>query len=153
MCVVVLVTSFNDYSKEKQFRGLQSQIDSDQKISVIRDGQINELPVQEILVGDLCQIYYGHLVPADGLVIESNDLKIDESSMTGETDQIKKSITRPMLFSGTKVMEGSAKILITAVGINSQTGIIMHLLGATDSSAGKKEKDASKKKDANKGKI
>jgi len=143
--VVVFVTAFNDWSKEKQFRGLQSKIDSDQKISVIRDGQINELPVQEILVGDLCQIFYGHLVPADGLVIESNDLKIDESSMTGETDQIKKSVDRPMLFSGTKVMEGSAKILITAVGINSQTGIIMSLLGATDGSD--KKENAEKKND------
>lgn len=141
--VVVFVTSFNDWSKEKQFRGLQSKIDSDQKISVIRDGQINELPVQDILVGDLCQIFYGHLVPADGLVVESNDLKIDESSLTGETDQIKKSVDKPMLFSGTKVMEGSAKVLITAVGINSQTGIIMSLLGATDNDD--KKKDSSKK--------
>ena len=98
--VVVLVTSFNDWSKEKQFRGLQAKIDNDQKISVIRDGQINELPVQEILVGDICQIFYGHIVPADGLVVESNDLKIDESSLTGETDQIKKGIHKPMLFSG-----------------------------------------------------
>lgn len=140
--VVVFVTSFNDWSKEKQFRGLQSKIDSSQTISVIRDGNINELPVQEILVGDICQIFYGHLVPADGVVIESNDLKIDESSLTGETDQIKKSINKPMLFSGTKVMEGSAKVLITAVGINSQTGIIMSLLGATESDD---KKDSSKK--------
>lgn len=145
--VVVLVTSFNDWSKEKQFRGLQSKIDSDQKISIIRDGSIQELPVQEILVGDVCQIFYGHLVPADGLVVESNDLKIDESSMTGETDQIKKSVNKPMLFSGTKVMEGSAKILITAVGVNSQTGIIMSLLGATDSDDKKEE---TSKKDGNK---
>lgn len=98
--VVVLVTSFNDWSKERQFRGLQSKIDSDQKISVIRDSVINQLPVKDILVGDICQIFYGHLIPADGLVIESNDLKIDESSLTGETNLIKKSVERPMLFSG-----------------------------------------------------
>jgi len=148
--VVVFVTAFNDWSKEKQFRGLQSKIDSDQKISVIRDGQINDLPIQEILVGDICQLFYGHIVPADGLVIESNDLKIDESSMTGETDQIKKSVDRPMLFSGTKVMEGSAKVLVTAVGINSQTGIIMSLLGATD---GSDKKENQEKKDNNKGNL
>jgi Ca2+ transporting ATPase len=97
--VVVLVTAFNDWSKEKQFRGLQTKISSDQKISVIRDGSIIELPVKDILVGDICQIFYGHIVPADGIVIESNDLKIDESSMTGETDHIKKSVNRPMVFS------------------------------------------------------
>ena len=72
----------------------------DQTISVIRDGQINNLPVKDILVGDICQIFYGHIVPADGIVVESNDLKIDESSLTGETDLIKKSVDRPMLFSG-----------------------------------------------------
>ena len=139
-----------DYSPI-QHRGLQSRIDSDQKMSTIRDGSIQELPVQEILVGDVCQIFYGHLVPADGLVIESNDLKLDESSMTGETDQIKKSVARPMLFAGTKVMEGSAKVLITAVGINSQTGIIMSLLGATD--GGDKKSEASKKREGNKGEF
>ena len=148
--VVVLVTSFNDWSKERQFRGLQSKIDSDQRISVIRDGQIIQLPVKDILVGDICQIFYGHLIPADGLVVESNDLKIDESSLTGETDLIKKSVERPMLFSGTHVMEGSAKMLVTAVGIYSQTGIIMSLLGATDSDE-KKKNENSTKKDNNKG--
>ncbi|CAF0949996.1 unnamed protein product [Brachionus calyciflorus] len=137
--VVVLVTSFNDWSKERQFRGLQSKIDSDQKISVLRNGQIDQLPVKDILVGDICQIFYGHLIPADGLVIESNDLKIDESSLTGETNLIKKGFERPMLFSGTHVMEGSAKMLVTAVGIHSQTGIIMSLLGATDHDEKKKE--------------
>jgi Ca2+ transporting ATPase len=147
--VVVLVTSFNDWSKERQFRGLQSKIDSDQRISVLRDGQINDLPVKEILAGDICQIFYGHLIPADGLVLESNDLKVDESSLTGETNLIKKGTDRPMLFSGTHVMEGSAKMLVTAVGIHSQTGIIMSLLGATDSDDKKKEA-GKEKKDQNK---
>ena len=101
VCVVVLVTAFNDWSKERQFRGLQNKIDSDQTISVLRDGQIRDLPVKDILVGDICQVFYGHLIPADGIIIESNDLKIDESSLTGETDLIKKSANeKPMLFSG-----------------------------------------------------
>jgi len=127
------VTAFNDWSKERQFRGLQNKIDSDQTISVLRDGQIKDLPVKDILVGDICQIFYGHLIPADGIVIESNDLKVDESSLTGETNLIKKSAhEKAMLFSGTHVMEGSGKVLITAVGVHSQTGIIMSLLGATD---------------------
>lgn len=146
--VVVLVTAFNDWSKERQFRGLQSKIDSDKKISVLRNGQIEQLPVKDILVGDICQIFYGHLVPADGLVVESNDLKVDESTLTGETNLVKKSVDRPMLFSGTQVMEGSAKMLVTAVGVHSQSGIIMSLLSAADSSDKKKE---TTKKDNNKG--
>jgi len=139
--VVVFVTSFNDWSKERQFRGLQSKIDSDQKINVIRDSQVIELPVKQVLVGDVCQIFYGHSVPADGVIIESNDLKIDESSMTGETDLIKKSVDKPMLFSNTHVMEGSAKFLVLAVGIHSQQGIIMSLLGATDTDDKEKKKE------------
>ena len=99
--VIVLVAAFNDWSKERQFRGLQNKIDSDQTISVLRDGQIRDLPVKDILVGDICQVFYGHTIPADGIIIESNDLKIDESSLTGETDLIKKSAAeKPMLFSG-----------------------------------------------------
>ena len=97
----MLVAAFNDWSKERQFRGLQNKIDSDQTISVLRDGQIRDLPVKDILVGDICQVFYGHTIPADGIIIESNDLKIDESSLTGETDLIKKSAAeKPMLFSG-----------------------------------------------------
>ena len=64
---------------------------------------------------------YGDLIPADGVVIHSNDLILDESSLTGESDQIKKGLdTDPMLLSGTHVMEGTGKVVVTAVGINSQ---------------------------------
>lgn len=128
----------------------------------------------------------GDLLPADGLLIQSNDLKIDESSLTGESDLIKKSPENdPVLLSGhfhrrfsdttnflatmsmihpfihlllinfaffkiilvrygmvivtgTHAMEGSGKMVITAVGVNSQTGIIMTLLGATKSDTSKK---------------
>lgn len=80
-------------------------------------------------------------MPADGVVIQSNDLKIDESSLTGETDLIKKSLKGDvMVFSGTHVMEGSGKMLVTAVGENSQTGVIMRLLGATDEKKPKRKK-------------
>uniref|UniRef100_A0A8C5JHD0 ATPase plasma membrane Ca2+ transporting 4 n=1 Tax=Junco hyemalis TaxID=40217 RepID=A0A8C5JHD0_JUNHY len=73
----------------------------------------------------------GDLLPADGILIQGNDLKIDESSLTGESDQVKKSMDKdPMLLSGTHVMEGSGRMVVTAVGINSQTGIIFTLLGA-----------------------
>ena len=43
----------------------------------------------EIVVGDIIMVKYGDLLPADGLVIQSNDLKIDESSLTGESDQVR----------------------------------------------------------------
>lgn len=129
--VVVLVTAFNDYTKERQFRGLQSRIEGEHKFAVIRQGEVKQVSVSDIVVGDICQIKYGDLLPADGLLIQSNDLKVDESSLTGESDHVKKGESfDPMVLSGTHVMEGSGKMLVTAVGVNSQAGIIFTLLGA-----------------------
>ncbi|XP_048878045.1 plasma membrane calcium-transporting ATPase 2 isoform X2 [Brienomyrus brachyistius] len=138
---VVLVTAFNDWSKEKQFRGLQSRIEQEQKFQVVRGGQVIQLPVADIVVGDIAQVKYGDLLPADGILIQGNDLKIDESSLTGESDHVRKAPDRdPMLLSGTHVMEGSGRVLVTAVGVNSQTGIIFTLLGASGEEEEKKEK-------------
>lgn len=81
-------------------------------------------------------------MPADGIIIQSNDLKVDESSLTGESDHVKKGENKdPLLLSGTHVMEGSGRMVVTAVGVNSQAGIIFALLGAAQS-----EDDAQKKK-------
>ncbi|XP_031707435.1 plasma membrane calcium-transporting ATPase 2 isoform X5 [Anarrhichthys ocellatus] len=142
---VVLVTAFNDWSKEKQFRGLQSRIEQEQKFQVVRGSQVIQLPVSDIVVGDIAQIKYGDLLPADGVLIQGNDLQIDESSLTGESDHVKKCVDKdPMLLSGTHVMEGSGRMVVTAVGVNSQTGIIFTLLGAGTEEEEKKEKKVKK---------
>merc|ERR1711892_498556 len=141
--IVVLVTAFNDWSKEKQFRGLQDRIEGEQTFSVIRNSTMTQVQVGEIVVGDIISVKYGDLLPADGLVMQSNDLKVDESSLTGESDQVNKgSASDPMVLSGTHVMEGSGKVLVTAVGVNSQAGIIFTLLGA----AAEEVEDMEKKK-------
>ncbi|XP_069793369.1 plasma membrane calcium-transporting ATPase 2 isoform X2 [Narcine bancroftii] len=143
---VVFVTAFNDWSKEKQFRGLQSRIEQEQKFAVVRGGQVHQIPVSEIVTGEIAQIKYGDLLPADGVLIQGNDLKIDESSLTGESDHVRKSADKdPMLLSGTHVMEGSGKMVVTAVGVNSQTGIIFTLLGAGGEEEEKKDKKGMKK--------
>ncbi|XP_066903814.1 plasma membrane calcium-transporting ATPase 2 isoform X2 [Halyomorpha halys] len=147
--VVVLVTAFNDYTKERQFRGLQSRIEGEHKFSVIRQGEVKQISVGDIVVGDICQIKYGDLLPADGILIQSNDLKVDESSLTGESDHVKKGESSdPMVLSGTHVMEGSGKMVVTAVGVNSQAGIIFTLLGAAvdeqEQEIKKKRKEAKK---------
>ncbi|XP_065104484.1 plasma membrane calcium-transporting ATPase 3a isoform X2 [Paramisgurnus dabryanus] len=137
---VVLVTAFNDWSKEKQFRGLQSRIEQEQRFAVVRNGTVIQIPVAEMVVGDVAQVKYGDLLPADGVLIQGNDLKIDESSLTGESDHVRKSVDKdPMLLSGTHVMEGSGKMVVTAVGVNSQTGIIFTLLGAGEMEEEKKD--------------
>ncbi|MCJ8742992.1 hypothetical protein PDJAM_G00088600 [Pangasius djambal] len=148
---VVLVTAFNDWSKEKQFRGLQSRIEQEQKFTVVRAGQVIQIPVAEIVVGDIAQIKYGDLLPADGVLIQGNDLKIDESSLTGESDHVKKLLDKdPMLLSGTHVMEGSGKMVVTAVGVNSQTGIIFTLLGAGEDDEDEEKEEKKKEKERKK---
>ncbi|KAJ0036403.1 hypothetical protein NQD34_005080 [Periophthalmus magnuspinnatus] len=138
---VVLVTAFNDWSKEKQFRGLQSRIEQEQRFAVVRKGNVIQIPVADMVVGDMAQVKYGDLLPADGILVQGNDLKIDESSLTGESDHVRKSVDKdPMLLSGTHVMEGSGRMLVTAVGVNSQTGIIFTLLGAGDMEEDSKDK-------------
>ena len=74
--VVVLVTAFNDYTKERQFRGLQSRIEGEHRFAVIRQAEVKQVSVSDIVVGDICQIKYGDLLPADGILIQSNDLKV-----------------------------------------------------------------------------
>ncbi|NXE69534.1 AT2B4 ATPase, partial [Calcarius ornatus] len=128
--IVVLVTAFNDWSKEKQFRGLQSRIEQEQKFTVIRKGQVIQIPVAEIVVGDIAQIKYGDLLPADGILIQGNDLKIDESSLTGESDQVKKSMDKdPMLLSGEGSGVGSGGALLSGSG--SCPGFLSLSLSAT----------------------
>ncbi|KAM5287776.1 plasma membrane calcium-transporting ATPase 1 isoform 11-T11 [Ctenodactylus gundi] len=104
---VVLVTAFNDWSKEKQFRGLQSRIEQEQKFTVIRGGQVIQIPVADITVGDIAQVKYGDLLPADGILIQGNDLKIDESSLTGESDHVKKSLDKDPLLLSDKKQDGT----------------------------------------------
>lgn len=54
--VVVLVTAFNDWSKERQFQGLQGRIKGEHKYAVLRGGEVIQIPVGDIVVGDVCQV-------------------------------------------------------------------------------------------------
>ena len=61
VAVVVIVTAFNDWQKEKQFRGLQNKIEHEHKFSTIRNGEVVQIAVSDLLVGDICQVKYGEL--------------------------------------------------------------------------------------------
>jgi Ca2+ transporting ATPase len=126
--IVALVTAVNDYTKEQQFRGLQNKIEGEHTFTVIRKGESSSIFNGDIVVGDICQLKYGDMIPADGLLVQNNDLRIDESSLTGESDLVKKGDANPFILSGTRVMEGSGKMVVTAVGINSRSGQILKLL-------------------------
>lgn len=67
--VVVIVTAANDYTKEKQFRGLQAKIEQEHKFAVIRSGQQIQIPVTDLVVGDICQVKYGMVVEREITVV------------------------------------------------------------------------------------
>ncbi|KDO33671.1 calcium-translocating P-type ATPase [Saprolegnia parasitica CBS 223.65] len=136
--IVTLVTAINDYQKEKQFRALNA-VKEDEKIKVIRNGVPAEVSKFNLLVGDIVRVDLGDILPADGLVFDENDLKLDESAMTGESLLLRKSPTEaPFLLSGTKVMEGVGKMLVLCVGESSQAGIISKLIMGKSTSSGAK---------------
>ena len=67
--IVVFITALNDWTKDRQFRGLQKKLDSDSRFSVLRDGDLVELPLVELVVGDVAQFKYGNTFPVDGILI------------------------------------------------------------------------------------
>ncbi|EFC36876.1 predicted protein [Naegleria gruberi] len=122
VAIVCVVTTANDYSKEKKFKNL-SRESKKVMVKVIRDGENFSVLTDDIRVGDIVEIEQGDGIPADGLCIESNHLKTDESVMTGEPDLIKKNTTELIfLLSGCTVAEGSGKMLVTGVGVGSEWG-------------------------------
>ncbi|KAJ1947673.1 plasma membrane calcium [Kickxella alabastrina] len=90
IAVVTLVASINDYQKEKQFRRLNAK-KNDRKVRLTRGGQECLVSTNCILVGDILHIEPGDIMCADGIVVSSSNLRCDESSVTGESDAMKKS--------------------------------------------------------------
>ncbi|RHY15750.1 hypothetical protein DYB35_005576 [Aphanomyces astaci] len=126
--LVTGVTAVNNWQKEKQFAALNA-VKEDEKIKVIRNGVPSEVSKFHLLVGDIVRVDLGDILPADGLIYDENEIKIDESTLTGESDLLKKTrVEAPVLFSGTRVMEGVAKMLVVCVGVSSQSGIISALV-------------------------
>jgi len=140
VAVVVLVGSVTNYQKEKKFHSLNDFEQKSTKYNVIRNGLNQSVPSEELLVGDLIKINYGEILPADMILIEGNGLKIDESSLTGESDSVNKKSyeecldelnnkknkepSSNLLFCGTNVVEGNGSAIIIATGEHSQKGII-----------------------------
>ncbi|KAJ2656763.1 plasma membrane calcium [Coemansia sp. RSA 1200] len=88
--VVTLVASINDYQKEKQFRKLNAK-KNDRRVRVTRNGLEHLVSTNCIFVGDILYIEPGDILCADAVVVSSSNLQCDESSITGESDAIKKS--------------------------------------------------------------
>ncbi len=109
------------------------------KADVLRDGIQKEIPVEEIVPGDIVILKAGDIIPADGLVLESKDLFVEEAILTGETFPIEKAhgvlpeetptaqLTN-VLWMGTNVISGSGKELVVRTGKEAQFGKIAERL-------------------------
>jgi len=110
---------------------------------VMREGNEKEIDSEELVPGDIVFLKSGDKVPADGRIIEAKGLKINEASLTGESQAVEKkagdfilentplSERVDMVFMGTIVEEGRATIVIVATGINTQIGEVVSLLKET----------------------
>ncbi|URE13269.1 Ca2+-ATPase N terminal autoinhibitory domain [Musa troglodytarum] len=125
--LVVFVTATSDYRQSLQFQDLDKE---KKKISVqvTRDGFRQKISIYDILPGDIVHLAIGDQVPADGLFISGFSLLIDESSLTGESEPVVVNSDNPFLLSGTKVRDGSCKMLVTTVGMRTQWGKLMATL-------------------------
>ena len=91
-------------------------------MNVIRGGDTLNISIFDLLVGDVLEFEVGDKMAADAILIHGNDVKADESGMTGESDAITKNEQHPFLLSGSNIVQGTGTILILAVGKNSFSG-------------------------------
>ena len=100
----------------------------------------NEIPMEDVVVGDIVHLAAGDMVPADARVLTANDLFINESSLTGESEpaekfsaplpEAAKGVLKNMVYMGSTVVSGSATCLVVAVGNSTMIGSIAKQLGA-----------------------
>lgn len=114
--------------------------------TVIRDGLEQELPINELVVGDLVKLSAGDMIPADVILFESRDFFVQQSGLTGESDAVEKLAlnkatnqnvdslleAETLAFMGTNVISGSATAMILAVGDDTMMGAIEQTLNTYD---------------------
>uniref|UniRef100_A0A0D9Y0Z4 Calcium-transporting ATPase n=1 Tax=Leersia perrieri TaxID=77586 RepID=A0A0D9Y0Z4_9ORYZ len=125
--LVVFVTATSDYRQSLQFKDLDKEKKKIQ-VQVTRNGFRQKLSIYDLLPGDIVHLAIGDQVPADGLFISGFSLLINESSLTGESEPVVVNEDNPFLLSGTKVQDGSCKMLVTTVGMRTQWGKLMATL-------------------------
>ena len=114
--------------------------------TVIREGVEQELPIDELVVGDIIKLSAGDMIPADVLLLESRDFFVQQSGLTGESDAVEKLClakadgqnldslleTESLAFMGTNVISGRATALVLVVGDETMMGAIEQTLNTYD---------------------
>ncbi|XP_068635819.1 calcium-transporting ATPase 12, plasma membrane-type-like [Aristolochia californica] len=123
--LVIVVGAVSNFRQSRQFEKLSEESDNI-RVDVVRDGRRQEISIFDIVVGDVVCLKIGDQVPADGLFLSGYSLTIDESSMTGESDDVNvDELRNPFLISGAKVADGYGQMLVTSVGMNTTWGEMM----------------------------
>jgi len=110
-------------------------------ITVLRDGKLQEAPAEDLVPGDIIILNEGDRVPADGRLIEAKELRVDNSSLTGESEPQLLNASKSsdnvlespnMVFSGSLVQNGEGLVVVCTTGMQTQIGSIVELTKATD---------------------
>lgn len=127
---------------DKEFTIL-NQVNDDEPVEVIRNGNVKQIPRKDVVVGDIVILNTGEEVAADGELIEAVQLHLDESTLTGEPvcgksinkEEFDKNATYPTnhVMKGTKVMEGHGIFRVLAVGDTTEQGKVFEAAQIDDS--------------------
>jgi magnesium-transporting ATPase (P-type) len=145
MLIAVSMIFFMSFIDSSEQRALK-HFDKLNKIKTrcIRNGHINLLDCKELVIGDIILLQKGDVVPADLRIIESNDLKVIEGAITGESYQVDKYETKVegevdnitqmknILFKSSYVIEGECTAVVVATGMNTQIGNLISDIKAKD---------------------
>ena len=127
VCIVTLVTAGIDYTKQEAYVKLTRTLDRKNVKLITRNGKQMLLPDAEIVVGDIINVNSHNLatIPADCLLLGplTEPLKMNEASLTGESELVSK-YPGDVILSGTNAVEGTGKMIVIAVGVNSVAGKI-----------------------------
>jgi len=124
---VVLVSAISLYQDSRSRNALEKLKDFTQpECKVIRNGKVEEIKIEDLVVGDSLMIEEGTSIAADGIIVHSNDFSVNESILTGESLSVYKDQTKEdnLIYRGTTVASGLAIANITAIGSETKLGKI-----------------------------
>jgi Ca2+-transporting ATPase len=126
--LVSMINTVNDYSKELQFRALEASAQQEEKTTVVRNGGVHRIKSSELVVGDVVKLQVGDVVPADCIMLDAVTASSNESSLTGEPEDMRKTRAKdPFLLSSCLITEcgdDELRALVTGIGLHSQWGKI-----------------------------